>query len=187
MAQVRGAVVSGTVNFVRDAYGPDAHERVLAALSPADRAALRRAVRETAFMPLGPLVAYIEAARDLLAESDPGFLRAMGRYSGQRMRETQGFKVMVADPEAAVRMAPVTWKAFYDVGRADARMVAPREALVRLHDFPSRPSLCERSCGALEGLVSTPTLQATVAHTGCIARGEPWCEWRIVWEEAEPA
>ena len=68
MAQVRGAVVSGTVNFVRDAYGPDANERVLATLAPADRAAIARPVRDTAFLPLAPLVAYIEADRRRIRE-----------------------------------------------------------------------------------------------------------------------
>jgi hypothetical protein len=186
MAQVRGALVSSAVQFVRETYGPDAHERVLGALDPRARATLGKRIRDSSFEPVEHFVAYIEAARQILAPDDAGFFRSLGRYTGRRARDSQGFKVMVAEPESAVRMAPITWKAFYDTGRADARMTGPREALIRLVDFPSRASLCERSCGTLEGLVSTETLQATVEHTRCIARSDPCCEYRIMWTEAGP-
>jgi hypothetical protein len=129
-------------------------------------------------------VAYLDAARRLLAPGDDGFYRNLGRYAGRTERRAQGYEPMVRDPATAVRMGPAVWSSFYDSGRLEVEIVSPLEARARVLDFAVSPVLCERSCGAWEGLLSSETLRATAAETRCVHRGSAFCEIHVRWTPA---
>lgn len=89
---------------------------------------------------------------------------------------------MVADPSTAIRLARVIWRSFYDVGWLEVVTKGPKEALVRIHDFPASRSHCERMRAAWAAMVSTPESRARVEETACTADGSPYCEMRVVWD-----
>ena len=183
---VRGVAVLNAMRFVREAYGPDRHDAVVAALPPAHQATFLAQVREAAWEPLADFVAYLEVAERLLAPEDPGFFRELGRFAGRLEREASNFGVMVADPVTAIRMGPTVWRSFHDCGRLEVEVLGPREGLARLFDFPASRALCERRCGAWETLVSTPDMRAEVSELRCQLDGHPVCETRVVWRPVRP-
>ncbi|HET7746454.1 MAG TPA: hypothetical protein VFM29_04080 [Vicinamibacteria bacterium] len=181
MACARGTIVLGAMGFVRERHGPEAHDRVMAALPPGVAATLLTDLREAAWKPVDSLVAYMETARRLLAPHDPAFFRDLGRFAGQAHRSQTSFAAMVASPVLAMRMGPKFWSAMWDTGRLQVTIVGEREGIARIHDFQTTRSLCERTLGAWEGLLSTDALDAHAEETACALRGDPGCEVHVTW------
>lgn len=183
---VRGVAVLNAVRFVREVYGPDRHDAVVAALPPARQATFLAQLREASWEPLDDFVAYMEGAQRLLAPGDPAFFRELGRFAGRLEREASNFGVMVADPLTALRMGPTVWRSFHDSGRLEVKLLSPREAVATLFDFPASRALCGRRCGAWETLLSTAELRAEASEPRCRLDGHPVCETRVAWHPARP-
>ena len=96
-------------------------------------------------------------------------------------RARAGFDVMLRDPATTMRLGPVAWKAFYQPGDLEIVAIAPAECLARIRGFPSSRDLCSRLVGALEGLLTTRELAASVSEEACVAAGDPCCQLRIRW------
>jgi hypothetical protein len=183
---VRGVAVLNAIRFVREVYGPDRHDAVVATL-PLDRqATFLGQVREASWEPLADFVAYMDAAQQLLAPGEPAFFVELGRFAGRLERLASNFGVMVADPMTAIRMGPTVWRSFHDTGRLEVEVLGPREAVATLFDFPASRAMCGRRCGAWETLVSTPELQDEVSEPRCRLDGHPACETRVVWRPVRP-
>jgi len=184
MPNIRGAMVVYAVRFVRETYGEATQDRVLKRLDPQHWGTLLRPVREASWEPVEDLVAYMEAARELLAPADPGFFRKLGAFSGRLEREAAGFEPLVADPSTAVRMAPTTWRSFHDQGHVEVKTDGPLDARVRIFGFPASEALCERRVGAWAAMASSPTLIASAEELVCARDGSPFCEVRVTWTPA---
>ena len=59
------------------------------------------------------------------------------------------------------------------------------EGVARIHDFAVSPVLCERTCGAWEGLLSSDALEAAATETRCVHGGDAYCEMHVVWTPAK--
>lgn len=180
---VRGSFLLASIRFVRERYGPQAHERVLQALPVAARAAIETELREAAWKPLEHALAYMQAARELLAPGDGQFFREMGRSAGRAGRES-GFGVMVTDPDRTVRMFAVFSRAIVDFGRVEVVEHGAHDFRARFHGFPPVPALCERRVGAYEELLHSPGTAVSVVETACTTAGSPYCELHVRWEPA---
>lgn len=174
------------VRFVRETYGPDRHDAVVALLPVPQRTTFLVQVREAAWEPLDDFVAYMDAAQRLLAPGDAAFFRELGRFAGRLERLASNFGVMVADPATAMRMGPTVWRSFHDCGRLEVEMLGPREGLARLFDFPASRAMCGRRCGAWETLTSTAELRAEATEVRCQLDGHALCETRVVWQPVRP-
>ena len=154
---------------------------MLAVLPPAQYATFAGALREASWEPLGDLVAYMEAARRLLAPDDDELYRNMGRFSGALARAQGTTGVMVKDPANALRMGATLWSTYYDAGRLVLKAISSEETLVQVHAFPAFRPICERNGGAFEGLVSDRDRTASHQEVACVARGAPCCEYVVAW------
>ncbi len=181
MARVRGRDFVDAVAFVREEYGPEALERVLAALTPEARSHFAGSIREVEWFLLQDLDAYLKAACRIL---DPGSLelcRRQGRFAAQRQK-ADFLGPMVEGPEMRTRMAPTTWRMFYDVGRLEVHGDSPETAVGRIYDFPATPELCTRFLGIWEGIMSTPGMRAVAEEASCVRRGDAFCEIHVRYE-----
>ena len=172
--------VINVIRYVRETHGSDRQQAVVEVVPEPHRSTFLRPIREASGAGCRPRC-LPETAQKLLASGDALFFRRVGRFSGQLERGSQGFKVMVADPSTAMRMGPVLWRSFFDVGRLEVEILGPREARTRVFDFPASRALCERRAGAWEGLLSTPELRVEVAETRCCLSGSDFCENRVLW------
>ena len=181
--RVRGSFALGSVRFVRERFGPQAHELVLQALPVAARASLETELRDAAWKPLEHALAYMQAARELLAPDDGQFFREMGRSAGRAGRAS-GFGVMVSDPETTARMFTVLGRAIVDFGRVEVVEHGADGLRARFHGFPAVAALCERRLGAYEELLHAPGTVVTVEETACTSAGSPYCELQVRWRPA---
>jgi hypothetical protein len=181
MVHVRGVLVLNAVRFVRETFGPAQQQAVVDQLAPEWQAAFLVPLREVSWKPLELFVGYMDAARRLLAPQDASFFRKLGAYAGRQERADSNFKIMVADPLTAMRLAPMVWRSFHDAGRLEVERVNDRESLARLYDFPPSVPMCERRCGAWQALLSGDELIAEVSETRCLRLGDACCETHTVW------
>lgn len=172
------------IEFVVQHFGHEAHERVVAALPEAHWGPFVGPLHETSWEPAADVVAYLEAARGLLRPDQADFYREAGRFAGRVERQLQGYQPMVRDPITAMRLGPKVWSSFYDVGHLEVTVAGPLEGWARIRDFRVSPVLCERTCGAWEGLLSTNELEAEATETLCVHRGAEYCEVHVLWAPA---
>lgn len=182
MPRARGIAFIGVVRFVTESWGAAAHQKVLAALPAESCSTFLGPLTESSWRPLSDLGAYAEAARQLFAPDDPGYYRRLGRFVGSHEREHGGFKPMVADPRTAMRLAALLWRALYDPGRCEVQTLGPHHGVVRISEFPVSRSLCQSSCGLIEGLTSNESVAASVEEVACVLDGSPYCEFRVQWD-----
>jgi len=186
MVRVRGIAFIGSVQFVKDAYGPEGHERVVAALPSGTRGTFTAPLRDAVWKPLSELVLYAGTARELLDPTDETFYTRLGFRSGTVERSQGGFLPMVADMPTAIRLASVLWRSLYDTGRMALTPEGEGRALARVSDFPTTPALCQANCAALAGLLSSETRSVRTRQRACVLDGAPACEWDVSWDP-EPA
>ena len=164
---------------MRHTYGSGAHARVLAYLPAEQAARLDGDVREASWQRIEDLVAYMEAARALLAPDDGSFHRRLGRFAGELDRRQRAVSVMVRDVPTAAAMAQTVFRSYFEVGRLEVAGIDPLGAVLRFHDFPMTEAWCQRTQGALEGLLSNEELEIRVSEGECLARGGGFCEYRL--------
>jgi hypothetical protein len=182
MVRVRGIAFIGAVQFVRDAFGAEAHGRVVEALPVGPRAAFAAPLRDAVWKPLEALALYAGTARGLLAPEDETFYARLGFRSGCVERSQGGFLPMVADMPTAIRLAPVLWRSLYDTGRMSLTADGECRALARVSDFPTTRALCQGNCAALAGLLTSETRAVRTRQLACVLDGPPCCEWEVTWD-----
>jgi hypothetical protein len=149
---------------------------IVKSLPGSHRATFLRPIRESSWVPVATLIAYMETAKRLLAADDADFYASIGRYAGRQDREGRAVGVMLDDPETAAKLAQVLWRSFFDTGSLEVVEKHDRSALLRVHGFASHPTLCARIGGSLEGQFG-----ARATETRCASRGNSYCEWRLEW------
>lgn len=175
---MRGRDLIDALAFVRESYGAEAVEKAVARLGAPEQARFQSAFREVEWYPLEALVAFLRAAKALLAPDDASFFERQGRYAAQRQKNAF-LSVMVGTPEARMLTAPTIWRMFYDVGRLEVVGDDPAAAISRILDFPTTPELCQRFRGIWEGLASTAARPAVATEPRCVLRGDPFCEFVV--------
>jgi hypothetical protein len=183
MSRVRGTLVLNSFAFVRKTHGPRAHARILRSLGHEEAAVLGGAIREAAWVPIDPLLLYIEKAKELYAPDEEGYYRRMGRFAGKSDREARAMGVMVRDLATAAQMAAVVWKQFFDKGDLEVAERTESGARLRIRGFPAHPVLCERIVGSLEGLLAAAAPALIVEKAGCLLEGDPACEYVLRFRE----
>jgi hypothetical protein len=181
MVLVRGIALIGAVQFVKEEFGSEAHDRVVEALPEANRTTFAVPLRDAVWKPIEDLAIYAGTARRLLAPDDPTFYERLGFRAGRVEREQGGFHPMVVDAPTAIRLAGVIWRSLYDAGRMEMIADGASRALVRIHDFPTSPALCKANGSALSGLLGSDESPVTSEKTTCALDGAPFCEWRVTW------
>jgi hypothetical protein len=177
MATARGTMLLHSEAFVTARYGADAHRKVLEAIPPESAARFAGSLPEGSRVPLVHLVAYMKAAKELLAPGDAQFFHELGRFAGARDREASGFSHMVADRATALKMMKVLWNAYLAEGSFEIVSSDGASATGRVVGFRGDPVLCER----ITGVVETQLSAARAAHVACVFRGDPACTWTVWW------
>ena len=159
---VRGTFVLNTFDFVCERYSAAAHAMVLQML-PASGTSLS-AVREGFWTPLEDLVAYMETAKAVLAPGDRDFYRKMGFYGGSHVRALP-VGIALSEQVRALRLYRMLWRTFFDAGDLEVIEACPEGAILRIRDFPSAPSFCQRLIGSVEGLLrGAPSFAVIQCH-----------------------
>jgi hypothetical protein len=167
MARVRGSTVLGTLDYVRQTFGPDAPARLYATLSEPLRKALgdegARHVVLNGWYECTLLSELTQKMDRLFGPGDLALARAAGKHIAfQDMSRFFKWMLRFTGPQLLFQRAGSVWNNYHDEGRYVAEEVGPGRAVIRLEDWSGAdPVMCKRIEGWIEKALET-TLGASL-------------------------
>ena len=183
MANFKGTVFQSTRLFTEQEFGAGSAERVLAALSPEDRAVLAD-VQAMSWCPVEPVLRYQRELDRLFGNGDLTVCYRAGRFSaGWSMNTVLKVFLRFTSPVWLIDKTTRVWDRYHDTGRWEVKEVASNRLVGELHDFAIKDlAFCARLRGWLHGAVEmTGGTNAVVNETRCVCRGDAHCAFNVTW------
>lgn len=183
MQQVKGSVLKARLAFVEQHGGADGVERVLGALSPEDRAALRNLVA-IQWCPFELGRRLDDAIVQALGHGKPQFFERLGAASAETNLTTVHRAFLApGDPQAFLAKAPQVYKLYYDTGRREYAKTGPNEAVLTTLDAEtfSVPDCLTVIGWHRKALEMCGAANVKIVEEECRARGGAVCRYRASW------
>jgi uncharacterized protein (TIGR02265 family) len=183
MQQVKGSVLKSRLAFVEQHGGKDGVDRVLAALSAEDRAALRNLVA-IQWCPFDLGRRLDDAIVQVLGHGKPQFFERLGAASAETNLGTVHKAFLTpGDPGAFLAKAPQIYKLYYDTGRREYAPAGPKEAVLTTRDAEtfSSPDCLTVVGWYRKALEMCGATAVRIVEEECRARGGAVCRYRISW------
>jgi uncharacterized protein (TIGR02265 family) len=186
---MKGAVLKSRVAFIEEHFGKGGIAKVMAKLTPEDRAALEiiLPIRWYPFELGARMDAAIVAA---LGNGDTRFFERLGAASAERNLLTvhKGF-LRPGDPHAFLRNTQIIYRTYYEQGRRDYENTGPTTAVLTTHDAEafSAPDCLTVVGWHRKALEMCGATGVTITETHCRARGANVCRYEISWNEISDA
>lgn len=183
MQQVKGSVLKSRLQFVEQHGGADAVDRVLAALAPADRAALRNLVA-IQWCPFDLGRRLDDAIVAVLGGGRAQFFERLGAASADtNLTGVHKAFLTPGDPQAFLAKAPQIYKLYYDTGHRDYTATGPASAVLTTHDAEtfSAPDCLTVIGWHRRALEMCGATNVQIVEEECRARGGTVCRYRIAW------
>jgi uncharacterized protein (TIGR02265 family) len=183
MQQVKGSVLKSRLAFVEQHAGKDGVERVLASLSPEDRAALRHLVA-IQWCPFALGKRLDDAIVQVVGQGKTTFFERLGAASAETNLTTVHKAFLTpGDPHAFLAKAPQIYKLYYDTGRREYTRTGLREAVLTTYDAEtySAPDCLTVVGWYRKALEMCGAGVVRIVEDECRARGGKYCRYRISW------
>jgi predicted hydrocarbon binding protein len=173
------------IAFVRERFGEQEAERVLAACSPAvrDRCATAIAIN---WIPLAELVEFLTVADRVLGAGDGKIAEAIGAASARINLRHLALRLafFLGRPEFLMRRVAGVWRQYNERGEMVVREFLSGRMLAELTGFPEPDwYLCCSITGWLhEAGLATGMKDLSTEHVECRARGKARCAWVLRWD-----
>lgn len=169
--------------FTEQRFGAEAVERVLGALSAADRQILEGAAL-VGWYPVEPVMAYHHKLDQLYGHGDLDLCVEVGKFSAEwALNTVLKFFVRFRTPHWLMERSASLWGRYHDSGRWEILNDPNVPLLARLHGFEVRdPAFCARFRGWLIRAVElTGAKEPRVVEPACSCRGQAYCEYQVRW------
>lgn len=170
-----------TLDWVRDAYGPEVEGRAIATLHRRYGVHLPDALAGP-WVPFGLQLALLEALEQ------EGFtahhFQALGRYHAAHVESVlpgAALLLRFASPERLLKAAPLLWRTYADFGAVEAH-ASGHTGRIALSGIRPTPAYCATLQGLFGGLlerIGHP--EAAVEHVQCSCHGGPRCLFEGRW------
>ncbi|MBM3908645.1 MAG: hypothetical protein FJ363_11310 [Gemmatimonadetes bacterium] len=178
----KGAALHATLEYF-DQRDPDLRTRVLARLTPAERAAVER-LGPTSELPYALMVAVWEAADAELGGAEPTWMEEAGGYSIRaRGAQMYGGILRKKSPLEFLTQSISLFRLFYHPGDMQVVDEQVGRAVLRLDGFDATtPLFCQRQTGGLAAALELAGGdEPVVRHVRCALEGDAFCEWELKW------
>jgi hypothetical protein len=182
--KVSGGTLFHTMEYLKERYGKDRVDQILARLSPEAQKTAKVALVSSKYSVeyLGELLDGIKAT---LGDRDPDINWTVG-HEGFKAAFSLLYKVVVkvGGPKIIISRANQVWRQFATEGDLEPSEQTEKSATFRLQNFRYvNPELCsKRFLGGFQALLELAGCKITHAsHPRCTAKGDPCCEWRYEW------
>ncbi len=188
VAEASGRAFLGLIRYIKDEYGADALQSVIAAGGPTVAPVFAQPIRIMAWYPYTAFGGFLRAIERGVGGGDAGFCRRLGAVAGTRDLGTI-FRIYraLASPERLIRACDKVWPSYYrGAGRMEAVTWSPDDTTLRIYDFPD---MVPSHCRLMEGwMVSTMRnigvrVGDDAMETACVARGATYHEFRCSWRK----
>jgi uncharacterized protein (TIGR02265 family) len=185
MANLRWQSFEGVEKYIRDTYGEEGFQKVLAALEAQDRDVVMSKDQTLPWYPARAFINLIRAVDKIYGKGDYALCREIGEFSANDSF-TGIYRVFIqfANPRFIINRAALVWRMVYDTGNAEVSYVEDKVITFKIKDFDSPDkALCKEIEGYLEtaiGLSGARNVQ--VSETHCRCSGGEYCEYEIRWQ-----
>ena len=183
-SQLKGSAYLSTLAFIDTRFGSAAKERVLARLTPEDRAVLGQLMLPIQWYPLAPFPRLLRAMDAEVGRGDLSLVTERGTWAAvQDMRTVHRVLLKLVTPQWVIDKGMKLWPNFHTSGRWEAKRLGDRGARASLHDLGVvDEAMCATLKGWILGLLQLAGIKrATVEHVDCRARGDQTCVFLVGW------
>lgn len=184
-SNAKGTVFISTVRFLKESFGEEGLQKVIARLAPDERQRMGAPILASAWYPVSLLLHIIQASRDEFGASVPDLCIKMGRASADYSLTTVYSMVFkVSSPQWIISRASAVFASYYDTGKMSVSENGKGSATLVITDFADpAPELCERIagwCGRV--LEHCGAHSVRIDHIQCRCRGGKTCQYKASWE-----
>jgi len=185
VSHVKGSNLLNRHAFVKEKFGPDAWDRVLASLADNDARLLSPRILASSWYPFDLYNRLDLAMCQVLAGGDLELCRTLGVDSARRALSGTYRLYLKDGAEAILRRLAVLHRSFYDSGSLDVTYLGPGQCAIRTVYVP-RSTLT--NCLVAEGFYRTVVemcggLEVQVSEGNCSAHGARFCLFNVRWED----
>lgn len=184
MAQVTGTAVVASLRYVKERFGGDALQRVLAALSDDERKVLDAGILASSWYPMPLFLRFMREAERQLAAQEDSVIRRMGAASAEYgIKGVYKIFFKMGSPEFVIGRAARVFGSYYDSGRIEVVETRAGRAVLDLHGFEGAPQFCERILGWMEKTVQMAGARDLRSdHPQCVHRKDRACRFVGDWD-----
>jgi len=172
--------------FVIQRGGQEALRRILDQMSSEDREVVDRSTLHTEWLDCRLWWRLLVAADHVLGKGDFRVIREIGAFDArENLNGVYRVFLPFLKPGFLVARAPLMWRQYYDSGRLQVAGADPRRTELRLEQFPGLAVNHEwELIGWMEeAFRMTGNTTVKVTHPGpCLAKGDPYCTFVVVWQ-----
>lgn len=185
MPNVKGAMITARVRFVRERHGEDGFQRLLEALPASSRAAIEGRILPSQWVPYDVFIDVGVTIDRLFGRGDLSLCYELGRHSAEvNLPTLYRLFYRLGSPIYIFRRAAELWNVHYDSGRLAAMEEGPSGARLEILDF-ARPHRVH--CLAVMGWASRSIelsggVLLSADEERCRARGDDTCEMVARWK-----
>ncbi len=184
MARVKGTAVQSSMRYVRERFGEEALQAVIAALPAPDGAELP-GLLASSWYPMESFLRFMQEAKRQLGAGEPQVVRNMGRASCD-YGVTGVYKIFfkLGSPEFLISKSPRVYSSYYDSGRLTVTESRDGRAVAEITGLDGgAPEFCERMLGWMERTVELAGgKRVRPAHPACVHRGDAVCRFEGDWD-----
>lgn len=183
MSNVKGSKLTSKLSFLRERYGDDSVEKVIAAMPPEDQATLRF-VLDVSWYPQDLYDRLVETIRDTVGKGDPAILDEIGHHSAQHQL-THIFKAYRGkELEETLRNQVIIHSRVNDPGRMTVD-IGDHRCTIIVEEPKSTLTSCRIARAFYERTVELyGANRVQVEEPECSANGDPRCRFELTWEPA---
>jgi uncharacterized protein (TIGR02265 family) len=184
MQEVKGSVLKSRFAMIEEMGGPDALERVLAAMTPADRDALK-AVVAIGWYPFDLGTRLDDAIVKSLGGGRADFFEKLGDASAvKNLGGAHKSFLAPGDPHRFLGRAHAIYAAYYKSGHREYERTGEKEGVLTTHDADafSVPDCLTVVGWHIKALEMCGCTGVKVMEEECRARGGQVCRYRVSWD-----
>jgi predicted hydrocarbon binding protein len=170
--KVRGSVINGYLKFVEKTWGKEGLEKCLS-----DTKLKGIELRDGGKYPNSML---LEVILWISRNYGMEYVRKAGRHTVKNLG-LLAYIVRFTSIETMLGKAKDAYAETYDFGEVSMK-ISGKHAIASMKDVSEIPENCEGWIGALEALLEITRTKGTVRKTKCQLKGDPRCEYEVIWE-----
>jgi uncharacterized protein (TIGR02265 family) len=182
--KVRGNVLRARVAFVKERFGEQAWDKVLAALIDEDRKSLKGIITHGAWYPFEVSVRLDEAIVKVVGGGDTRIFEDIGRASAIENLTTVHARFLDPPlPQELLKKSPMVYQFYYDIGYRTYEQTGPNSGVLTTLDAEtySVPDCATVIGWYKQALEMCGAKDVVIVEDTCRARGSQVCRYVISW------
>ncbi len=184
MANIKGVALIGRISMIKEGWGQDTLNDILAETSERSRTVLNGALLSSSWYPAEVMKELSQATYRVMKDREPLIMQKLGAMTAQ-MGLTGVYKTKVKEnrPEDTLSRVPSLWSAFHDTGDIEIFSESPTCFVMRLSNYalPHR-EFCDHLLGWACTLIELSGGTGVKAEERkCACKGDPYCEIAVTW------